>query len=199
MDSPSSKSQPQNIIAGNDGMLEIEGDIDPDFSVPDEAKILIISQDQSFLTHGVHKFPAKFFPELPRYLIRRHSEPNQIVLDPMCGSGTVVLEAMLSNRVGVGVDIDPMACLITKVKTTPIEQNILDSSIRDLKRLIRERYLSRDFIPTIPEFHYRDTWFKDFVLRELAIIRESIRDVKPFQDNDLRDFMRVVFFECFFD
>jgi DNA modification methylase len=198
MDSPSSQSQTHNITAGNNGVLEINGDIDPAFSVPDKAKILIISQDQTFLTHGIHKFPAKFFPELPRYLLKRYSKPHQIVLDPMCGSGTVILEAMLANRIGVGADIDPMARLITRVKTTPIDQLTLDSAAYDLLSLIRERNDSCDFTPSIPEFNYRDTWFKNFVLRELAIIHDSIRDVKISGRNvgsaqHLRDFMRVVF------
>ncbi|MFX0055434.1 MAG: DNA methyltransferase [Promethearchaeota archaeon] len=193
MDTPSSQSQPQNITADHDGVLEIEGDIDPDFSIPNDARILIISQDQTFLTHGIHKFPAKFFPELPRYLIKRYSEPGQIVLDPMCGSGTVILEAMLSDRTGVGIDIDPMARLITKVKTTPIEHDILHSAANNLMQLVHQRNTSGYFIPSIPQFNYRDTWFKDFVLRELAIIRESISDLKLSKGSNLRDFMRVVF------
>ncbi|MHA1925114.1 MAG: DNA methyltransferase, partial [Candidatus Thorarchaeota archaeon] len=198
MDSPSSQPQPQNITANQDGILQIEGDIDPEFAVPDEAKILIISQDQTFLTHGVHKFPAKFFPELPRYLIKRYSGTGQKVLDPMCGSGTVVLEAMLSNRIGVGIDIDPMARLITKVKTTPIDGDILVSAAHDLNQLLQKRNESQEFAPSIPEFNYRDTWFKDFVLHELAIIRDSIRDVNLLQGDgnsgqDIRDFLTVVF------
>ncbi|MFW9890430.1 MAG: DNA methyltransferase, partial [Candidatus Thorarchaeota archaeon] len=198
MDSLSSQLQTHNITVANDGVFEINGDIDPAFSVPDKARILIISQDQTFLTHGIHKFPAKFFPELPRYLLKRYSKPRQVVLDPMCGSGTVILEAMLANRIGVGVDIDPMARLITRVKTTPIDQSVLDSAAYDLLSLIRERNGSCDFAPSVPEFNYRDTWFKNFVLRELAMIRDSIRDVKISGRNmgscqDIRDFMRVVF------
>ena len=109
-------------------LLEFVGDIDPHFDVPNNGEILIISNDQSYLTHGIHKFPAKFFPELPRYLIRKYSEAHQIVLDPMCGSGTVVLESMLNDRVSVGIDIDPIARLITKVKTTPINPNLLNQN-----------------------------------------------------------------------
>ena len=78
--------------------LEIIGDIDPNLTLPNGAEILVISRDQSYLTHGIHKFPAKFFPELPRYLILRYSEKGQRVLDPMCGSGTVILEALLNGR-----------------------------------------------------------------------------------------------------
>ncbi|MFW9966273.1 MAG: DNA methyltransferase [Candidatus Thorarchaeota archaeon] len=178
--------------------IEVEGDIDPCFNIPNQGKILIISNDQSYLTHGIHKFPAKFFPELPRYLIKHYSEPGQTILDPMCGSGTVILEAMLSNRTGVGIDIDPIARLITKVKTTPIERNLLVSATDELIQLIHKRRSAKESTYFIPEFNYRDTWFKRFVLRELALIRESIHTVVEAEEDDksrqdLLDFLKIVF------
>ena len=178
-------------------LLEFEGDIDPDFDIPMGGEILIISKDQSYLTHGIHKFPAKFFPELPRYLIRKYSEKGDIVLDPMCGSGTVVLESMLNNRIGVGLDIDPMAQLITKVKTTPIDSELLSIAAYDLVSQINSMSNDSDYLPQIPEFHYRDSWFRPFVLRELAIINDSINLLLAKHQNqpvwlDIGDFFRVV-------
>jgi DNA modification methylase len=179
------------------GPLEFEGDINPSIDIPEGGEILIISNDQSYLTHGIHKFPAKFFPELPRYLIQKHSVVGETVLDPMCGSGTVVLEAMLNNRIGIGIDIDPIAQLITKVKTTPIDPGFLISSARNLVERIHELDSLSDYQPSIPEFHYRDNWFRPFVLRELALITESIDNTfSPKQNDtmfhDIRDFFRVV-------
>jgi len=177
--------------------MEFVGDIDPEYDIPNLREILIVSNDQSYLTHGVHKFPAKFFPELPRYLIRKYSTTGDTVLDPMCGSGTVVLEAMLNNRVGIGIDIDPMARLITKVKTTPINPERLSLAAQNLIALINEKSNTPDYQPVIPEFHYRDSWFRTFVLRELAIILDSIdTHILKHQNNskweDIRDFFRVV-------
>lgn len=178
-------------------LLEFEGDIDPEFEIPNQGEILIISNDQSYLTHGIHKFPAKFFPELPRYLIRKYSRSGNTVLDPMCGSGTVVLESMLNNRIGIGIDIDPMARLITKVKTTPIDPEVLTLAARNLIAQINTLDNTSDYHPRIPEFHYRDNWFRSFVLRELAIINESIDSLLSKHQNeimaqDLGDFFRVV-------
>jgi DNA modification methylase len=178
-------------------LIEVEGDIDPNFDIPNQGKVLIISNDQSYLTHGIHKFPAKFFPELPRYLIRKYSKSGEAVLDPMCGSGTVVLEAMLNNRSGIGIDIDPIAKLITRVKTTPINPEILDCAARDLTVKIQELDNRSMYTPQIPEFHYRDKWFRSFVLRELAVINDSIDSVilkhhdGPVWQN-IGDFFRVV-------
>ena len=86
------------ITSISEELIEIEGDLEPSLDIPNGSNILIISKDQSYLTHGIHKFPAKFFPELPRYLIRKYSDPGDYVLDPMCGSGPTVLEAMLNKR-----------------------------------------------------------------------------------------------------
>ncbi|MFW9846369.1 MAG: DNA methyltransferase, partial [Candidatus Thorarchaeota archaeon] len=198
MDSSSSESVEHNITESEGGFLEIEGDIHPSYTIPESAKILIISRDQTFLTHGVHKFPAKFFPELPRYLIKRYSEPNQTVLDPMCGSGTVILEAMLASRTAIGIDIDPMARLITKVKTTPLDFEILTSAKEELIALLYRRYKAMQRIRPIPEFNYRDTWFKDFVLEELGILYECIHDLRYFKmdgkfKKDITDFFSIVF------
>ncbi|MBE0525736.1 MAG: hypothetical protein IH631_02265, partial [Candidatus Thorarchaeota archaeon] len=166
------------VTSESEELIEIEGDLDPDLDIPKGGNILIISKDQSYLTHGIHKFPAKFFPELPRYLIRKYSEPGDYVLDPMCGSGTTVLEAMLNNRIGIGIDIDPIAQLITKVKTTPIETEALETATKILEQQVRKLDNSAEYNPVLPEFHYREKWFRSFVLRELGIIRDSILKIR---------------------
>ena len=181
---------------GQHGLIEIDGDLDSDLEIPDCGEILIISKDQSYMTHGIHKFPAKFFPELPRYLIRKYSDVGDTVLDPMCGSGTAILEALLNDRKAIGIDIDMMARLITKVKVTPLDKDSLLSSKEMLVQRI-DRYLkSEGFELDLPEFPYRDNWFRPFVLQELAIIKTSIDEiVSPFKGKiakDLSDFYRVV-------
>lgn len=184
----------------NDGkseeLIEIEGDLNPELDIPNGGSILIISKDQSYLTHGIHKFPAKFFPELPRYLIRKYSEPGSYVLDPMCGSGTTLLEALLNKRIGIGIDIDPIALLITKVKTTPIVSDSLETASIILEQQIEELDNAAEYNPSIPDFHYRDNWFRAFVLRELGIIRDSISIIKEqtelTQVDDIVEFFQVI-------
>ena len=106
--------------------IRLEGSVPLELDFEEKNNVLIISKHQSYLTHGVHKFPAKFFPELPRYLISKYSKLGDVVLDPMCGSGTTLLESILQNRHAIGVDIDPIAKMISRVKTTPIETSLLD-------------------------------------------------------------------------
>ncbi|MDH4213060.1 MAG: site-specific DNA-methyltransferase [Candidatus Thorarchaeota archaeon] len=176
--------------------LEVIGDIDTSVEIADRSSILIVSRDQSYLTHGIHKFPAKFFPELPRYLIRKLSVEGDVVLDPMCGSGTVILEGLLNNRKCIGIDIDPIARLLTKVKTTPLNPSSLQLAAASLVMQIQKLDSSAEYSPNIPQFHYRDNWFRPFVLRELAIINDSIDIVSsslPTETcQDIQDFFRVI-------
>ena len=174
--------------------LEFVGDIPPDSTIPDLAQIMIISKDQSYLTHGIHKFPAKFFPELPRYLIRRYSRKGERVLDPMCGSGTVVLESLLSERIAIGVDIDPMAQLITRTKTKSLDSDKLESQTKKLIGQIHQAYEDSKQSPSIPEFNYRDNWFRPFVLNELGIIKDAIEIItEGVSRTEFHDFFLVVF------
>jgi SAM-dependent methyltransferase len=51
--------------------------------------------------------PGKMLPELARTIIRCYSEPGQLVLDPMCGIGTTLVEAIHLNRDAIGVELEP--------------------------------------------------------------------------------------------
>ncbi len=171
---------------------EFVGDISPETTIPDGAQILIISKDQSYLTHGIHKFPAKFFPELPRYLVAKYSQKGETILDPMCGSGTVLLESLLQNRVAIGLDIDPMAQLIAKVKTTPIDGSLLRSMATELSKDISRLAKDQLNLCHIPDFPYRDKWFRPFVLKELATILNAIEGLSE-DFPEIREFFLVIF------
>ncbi|TVM02103.1 MAG: hypothetical protein CV087_10005 [Candidatus Brocadia sp. WS118] len=86
----------------------------------------------SYASHNFHSFPAKFPPQLPLQFIIDLTEPNDVVLDPMVGSGTTVLEAFLTGRKGLGFDIDPLAIMISKVKTTPLKPDDLIGYYREI-------------------------------------------------------------------
>jgi len=78
-------------------------------------------QDGRFASHNFHAFPAKFPPQLPRKFITHLTDVGEVVLDPMLGSGTTILEAFLAGRASVGFDIDPLALRIAQVKVTPLD------------------------------------------------------------------------------
>jgi DNA modification methylase len=78
-------------------------------------------QSSGYGAHKFHSFPAKFPPQLPRWFIGELTNPDEIVLDPMAGSGTTVLEAIIAHRSGIGFDIDPLAVKISSVKIMALD------------------------------------------------------------------------------
>ena len=76
--------------------------------------------DGNYGPHAWHPFPAKFPPQLPNFLIKQLSKPGDVVLDPMLGSGTTLVEAVRLGRRAIGCDIDPLARMIAGAKLTPI-------------------------------------------------------------------------------
>ncbi len=69
--------------------------------------------------HGFHSYPARMHPLTARRAIEAYSRPEEVVLDPFCGSGTVLVEARLAGRAAVGVDANPLAARLARLKTTP--------------------------------------------------------------------------------
>ena len=67
-------------------------------------------------THNA-KYRGNWSPYIPRNLILRYSQENDIVLDQFVGSGTTLIETKLLNRKGIGVDINPSAIELTKQHT----------------------------------------------------------------------------------
>ncbi len=89
-------------------------------------------KDTSYATHGYHRYPAKFIPQLARRCIEEYTDKEDIICDPFMGCGTTLVEAIISGRKAVGVDINPVAWLITKAKTTPINPVILNNEVKKL-------------------------------------------------------------------
>jgi len=60
------------------------------------------------------KFRGNFAPQIARNIILKYSKPEDVVLDPMMGGGTSLIECKLLNRKGLGIDINPEMINITK-------------------------------------------------------------------------------------
>lgn len=69
--------------------------------------------------HGFHAYPARAHPVTARRLVEELVPEGGVVLDPFCGSGTVLVEAMLANRAAVGSDLNPIAVMLARAKTYP--------------------------------------------------------------------------------
>lgn len=51
--------------------------------------------------------PGKMLPNEAAHAIASYTAPGDLVFDPMCGSGTTLVEAMHLGRDGIGIDIEP--------------------------------------------------------------------------------------------
>jgi DNA modification methylase len=142
----------------------------------------------SYYTHGIHRFPAKFIPQVPRFCMEHYSKQGDVVLDPFMGSGTTLLEAMLLGRDAYGIDIHPLARLIAKTKVTPLPIGQLDDTADKLLREIRRDDKSNsEFIPEMQNF---DHWFRKDVARDLATIKKHIWDIP---EGPMQDFFKICF------
>lgn len=160
----------QIINEFGESIVQVDGDIPIDLPAKEGDRFLFISHDQSLLTHGLHKYPAKFFPELPRWLIKRYSHEKDRILDPFSGSGTTNVEALLSQRNSVGIDVDPFSRFISKVKVTPLPEKALKSSQKSLLEAIINYDSSQVTDLNLPIFPYRDNWFNKEILFELTYL-----------------------------
>lgn len=75
--------------------------------------------DPSSRRRHLHPFPARMAPEVALDKIQLLTKRGGVVLDPMCGSGTVVRAAMDQDRKGIGADLDPLAVIITRATCMP--------------------------------------------------------------------------------
>ena len=172
-----------------ESIVRVDGDIPVDLPAKDGDRFLFISHDQSFLTHGLHKYPAKFFPELPRWLIKRYSQENDQILDPFAGSGTTNVEALLSRRNSVGIDVDPFSHFISKVKVTPLVEADLKSAQKVLLDAILRYRPSLVTESDLPDFPYRDNWFNKEILLELTYLKKQIQSIDT--NGEVKDFFKV--------
>ncbi|MBM3253965.1 MAG: transcriptional repressor LexA [Candidatus Omnitrophica bacterium] len=140
-------------------------------------------------THGFHNYPAMFIPQLARRLILNCSQIGDTICDIFCGSGTALVESRLLGRNVYGIELNPLATLIAKVKTTPIKPKILQKIYLSLVSEIINCELKKE---ELPKFFNIDFWFKENVIYELTKIKKCIRNIK---DKNIKNFFLVAFSE----
>ena len=67
------------------------------------------------LTHGLHRFAAKFIPQVPAWALDTFGTRTSVVVDPFMGSGTTLVEGLLRGGTTIGVDVDPLARFIARL------------------------------------------------------------------------------------
>ena len=134
-------------------------------------------------THWFHPYPAKFIPQIPARLVAGLSSPGEVVLDPFCGSGTTLVEAIAAGRSALGADVNPVAVLVARAKTLRLDDGDVEA-VGDLLRTIeawRDTAAGRlrlmplsDPQILIPADEAIDFWFEPAITAELGLIAGAV-------------------------
>lgn len=88
--------------------------------------------------HSLCSYQGKLKPAIAHFLVSEFTKPGDIVLDPLCGVGTIPFEACLQGRVGVGNDLSEMAYVVTTAKLKHPERLSVESRLEELAHYIEE-------------------------------------------------------------
>lgn len=138
-------------------------------------------------THGYHRYPAKFLPDVVRKIIEDYAQGSNMIADLFAGCGTTLVEAKIHGITSVGTDINPVAQLITKVKTTPLPPDYLQQAYNALVRLFDE-YNETNFAD-IKKHERIDYWFTPSQKAKIAFLYEIVLHLDV--DDDIKDFFHV--------
>ena len=145
-------------------------------------------------THGYHRYPAKFIPQLVERLMDEYLDNGTAsVNDPFMGCGTTIVSAMARGFHASGTDINKVAHLITGAKATAIRPDYLEEKVKQFLSRIwnfgdtHSFFAGNQIQPHIPERHLEriDYWFTEAVRDELGkilalILHESDSVVQSF-------------------
>ena len=147
------------------------------------------NQQMAYSTHGAFRYFGKFPPPVATYLIDKYTKEEDTVFDPMCGSGTTGVEALLNNRKCILNDVSPLSILLAKVKTTYIPRDIL---------IAEAEWIYNNYRPlTVDEFAFEPAYLKNYTHWFLPETVDSLRGLKylvdSIEDQDVRNFFTVCF------
>ena len=138
-------------------------------------------KDPKYVTHGLHPFKGKFYPQLAKSLLNISSAPlGSSLFDPYCGSGTTLLEGMLNGFKAYGCDFNPLAAKIAHAKTAIlyVPRNVVDLSIRTILERLSQQHGTppESFDQFTPSTHEELlNWFPAPVLYKLNWLLTQVR------------------------
>ncbi len=143
------------------------------------------TSDTKEYTHGIHPYPAMMIPQVARRLIHTYGREGDVLFDPYCGTGTTLLEGMLADLRSLGTDLNPLARLIARTKTNPLDPARIGKAIEDFIG-----FEAGNPAGSMPQFPNVDYWFSERVQRGLSSILDYIEHI---HETDIADFFRVAF------
>lgn len=148
-----------------------------------------------YATHGLHEYRGKFFPQLVRALINiAQVRRDGIVMDPMCGSGTTLVEGRLAGCWAYGLDMNPLSVFVsgTKCRALSLTPAALITAYETLSESLTDAKITDVpcYFRTLPHWDrtYLERWFAAGALEELDVIQAAIRGLG---NKALQNFFRV--------
>lgn len=103
-----------------------------------------ISKNITAESHPAHYMIHKYWGRKPHNVVRDYilnfTKKGDVVLDPFMGSGVVIIESLKNNRKAIGVDLNPMACFITKNTINNIDFNDFDKNFEKIYKTNFEKF-----------------------------------------------------------
>ncbi|WP_418263662.1 DNA methyltransferase [Flavobacterium faecale] len=182
-----------NIIDRNNNLIKSYQKQYKSKNVPIEVKFReIIPELKSAdrYTHLIHSYPAKLLVHIPYFFLNNSvlSKLGDNVLDPFNGTGTVYLESLLAGRNAFGADSNPLARLISKVKSTKYDTKILSET---LDEVINKAIISKE--KHLPDVVNCDLWFSK---RNKVDLSKILFQINKIENENIRNFMLVSFSNC---
>jgi len=145
-------------------------------------------------THCYHNYPAMMIPQIAERLLVKYGTNHKLLFDPYCGTGTSLVEANLKGINAIGTDLNPLARLIAKTKTTKINLQVLDVYLKDFNNYIFSSIFSSNekisFV--VPKVNNIDFWFSKSVQEKLAVVKTFIDKI---EEESISNFFKVAFSE----
>lgn len=138
-------------------------------------------------THGYHRYPAKFLPNVVKKIIEDFAPDCRSIADLFAGCGTTLVEAKVHGKESIGTDINPVAQLITKVKVTPINPELLQNAYTLLLDCF-DCFVEEDY-KCIQKHERIDYWFFPKEKAEIAFLFEKVGNLNV--TNDVKEFFWV--------
>jgi hypothetical protein len=176
---------------GVDTLRFVEVDVFPPLADIEHGQLfaLSLSGSTTAYTHGLHRFAAKFIPQVPAWALDNFGSRTSVVIDPFMGSGTTLVEGLLRGGTTLGVDVDPLARFIARAKVTPLDDERIAGLTAELTA--RWRAPATTLQPPMSDVGNFDHWFGPEQWAWVQSLRDAILALDC--DDDERAFLLVVF------
>ena len=148
--------------------------------------------DTKEYTHGYHIYPAMMIPQIARTIIAEYGPKGklQTIFDPYMGSGTTLVEAAIKGIDSIGTDLNPLARMMSKVKTTHYDEDVIKAQFVEISFQLSfydsSKVINRNF-ERISNYTY---WYSEDVLLKLSYLHQLIDEYA----ND-SDFFKLILAE----